>query len=44
MVCPELEVEGAFFAALEDKSLAEVVGDTLILTNDAGHRMVFEAR
>lgn len=44
MACPDLEAESAFFAALEDMSLAEVVGTTLILSNEAGRKMVFEAR
>jgi len=44
MACPELEAESAFFAALEDMSLVEIVGPTLILTNEAGREMVFEAR
>jgi heat shock protein HslJ len=44
MACPDLEAETAYFAALEDMSLVEVVGDTLILTNEAGRRMVFVAR
>lgn len=44
MACPELDAEAAFFAALEDMTLSEVLGDTLILTNEAGRKMVFVAR
>lgn len=44
MACPELDLEGAFFAALESMSLAEVAGGTLILSNADGRQMVFEAR
>lgn len=43
MACPELEQEGLFFAALGEMTLSEVLGDTLILRNDAGREMVFKA-
>ena len=39
--CPALAAEGAFFAALEAMTLAEVAGDVLILSDDAGREMVF---
>ncbi len=42
--CPALAEEGAFFAALAEMTLAEVQGSVLILSNDAGREMVFEAR
>lgn len=42
--CPALPQESTYFAALRDMSLAEVSGDILILSNDAGRRMEFEAR
>ena len=42
--CPELPEETAFFKALEQMTLAEVVGETLILSNTEGGEMVFEAR
>ncbi|WP_323765059.1 META domain-containing protein [Marinovum sp.] len=41
--CPELAAEQAFLAALRAMSLAEVQGDTLILSNDAGREMIFVA-
>lgn len=41
--CPELEAESRFFEALGVMTLAEVQGPVLILTNDAGREMVFEA-
>lgn len=44
MACPDLSAETAFFAALEDMTLAEVSGDTLILSNTNGRQMVFNAR
>ncbi|MEL7013948.1 MAG: META domain-containing protein [Pseudomonadota bacterium] len=43
MACPELEAENAFFTALSEMTLAEVGGDTLLLSNDAGREMVFLA-
>ncbi|WP_377510963.1 META domain-containing protein [Octadecabacter sp. R77987] len=43
MACPDLDTEARFFAALEEMSLAEVLGDTLILRNDAGREMVFKS-
>ena len=42
--CPELAAGGAFFSALAEMTLAEVQGPVLILTNDAGREMVFEAK
>jgi heat shock protein HslJ len=44
MACENLAAESAFFAALEDMTLAEVSGDTLILSNTDGRQMVFVAR
>ncbi len=41
--CPDLPAEARFFAALGDMTLAEVSGDTLILSNDAGRQMLFRA-
>lgn len=43
MACPDLEAEQRFFTALEEMTVAEVSGDTLILSNDAGRQMVFRA-
>ncbi|SLN29245.1 META domain-containing protein [Pseudooctadecabacter jejudonensis] len=42
--CPELAEEAAFFAALQDMTLAEASGGVLILSNEEGRSMVFEAR
>ncbi len=39
--CPDLEAETAFFAALSEMTLAEVQGDVLILSNEAGREMTF---
>lgn len=44
MACPDLAIETAFFNALEGMTLAEVSGDTLILSNSLGRQMVFAAR
>ncbi|MEN8842175.1 MAG: META domain-containing protein [Octadecabacter sp.] len=44
LACPNLAAESTFFAALEDMTLAEVSGDTLILSNTVGRQMVFVAR
>ncbi len=41
--CSELEAEGQFFEALAGMTLAEVQGSVLILTNEAGAAMVFDA-
>jgi heat shock protein HslJ len=43
MACPDLVSETTFFTALELMTLAEVVGDTLILSNDTKSEMVFQA-
>lgn len=43
MACPDLEQEQAFFQALEQSTLAEVSGPTLILTTDSGEELVFRA-
>ena len=39
--CPELADEVAFLEALGEMTLAEVLGEVLILSNDAGGEMVF---
>ena len=44
MACADLPAEAAYFAALADMTLAEVVGDTLILSNPTGRQLVFQAR
>ncbi|SLN29248.1 META domain protein [Pseudoruegeria aquimaris] len=41
--CPELELEGTYFAMLMSMSLSEVAGDTLILSNEAGMQLVYRA-
>lgn len=43
MACPELEAEDAFLKALQEMTLAEVTGDVLILSNEAGREMLFRA-
>ena len=42
--CADLEAEATFFQALGEMSLAEVSGTFLILSNDDGREMVFEAQ
>ena len=42
MACPDLAAETQFFEALSAMTIAEVTGDVLILTNDAGREMVFD--
>lgn len=41
--CPDLAQETLFFTALSEMQLAEVSGNVLILSNDAGRQMLFEA-
>ncbi len=41
MACPDLDAETAFFSALQKVSLAEVAGDTLILSDETGFMMLF---
>jgi len=41
--CPDLDAENRYLRALERMTLAEIAGDTLILSNDAGREMVFRA-
>lgn len=43
MACPDLAAETVFLKALEDATLSEVLGDTLILSNTEGLQMVFKA-
>lgn len=43
VACPDLELEGTYFAMLMSVSLAEVAGDTLILSNEAGLQLVYRA-
>ncbi|MFB1024000.1 MAG: META domain-containing protein [Octadecabacter sp.] len=44
MACPDMAAETAFFTALQDMTLSEASGDTLILSNSDGRQMVFAAR
>jgi len=44
MACPDLEAEVLFFEALRAMTLAEVTDAVLILSNEDGRQMVFEAR
>lgn len=41
MACPDLVVEQSFFEALGAMTLAEVLGDTMILSTELGREMVF---
>ncbi|MGY3438240.1 MULTISPECIES: META domain-containing protein [unclassified Marinovum] len=41
--CPDLAAETAFLSALDAMTLAEVQGNTLILSNDTGGELVFRA-
>lgn len=43
MMCDDMDLEATFFTALNEMTIVEVVGDTLILTNDKGGEMVFRA-
>lgn len=42
--CPDLVLENRFFTALGAMTLAEISGDTFVLSNDAGREMVFRAK
>ncbi len=39
--CADLDAETVFFEALAEMTLVEALGDTLLLTNEAGREMVF---
>lgn len=41
--CPELQAEADYLAALQDMTQVEVLGDTMILSNDAGRELVFKS-
>lgn len=41
--CPDLDSEQLFFAALAEMTLAEIQGDTLILSTSDGREMIFRA-
>jgi len=41
--CPDLAAEGAFFDALRSATLSEVLGNTMVLSTDAGPLLVFTA-
>ena len=43
MACSDLAAEARFFAALERVTLAEVLGDVLILSDEGGFQMLFNA-
>lgn len=43
MACPDLAAETAFFQALATMTQSEILGDTLILRNDAEDELVFKA-
>ncbi len=42
--CPDLDAEQQYFELLSAMTLAEVNGDVLILSNEAGQEMVFQRR
>lgn len=41
--CPALNAETKFLRALQNMTLAEVLGDTLILSNDQSSQMIFRS-
>lgn len=43
MACPDLTAEAQFFDALRAMTLVEVLGGTLILSDDNGREMLFQA-
>ncbi|MFT5065100.1 MAG: heat shock protein HslJ [Yoonia sp.] len=43
MACPDLSAEAQFFEALGAMTLVEVLGGTLILSNDSDREMLFQA-
>ncbi|MGR3614460.1 MAG: META domain-containing protein [Paracoccaceae bacterium] len=43
VACTELDAEQKFFSALESMNISEVSGQTLVLSTDEGHEMVFTA-
>ena len=43
MACPDLPAETHFFEAMDEMSLSEVLGDTLILSTPEGRKMVFRS-
>lgn len=43
MTCPDLAAEAQFFDALSTMTLVEVLGGTLILTDDNGREMLFQS-
>ena len=43
MAYPDMAAEAAFLATLQDMTLSEASGDTLILSNSDGRQMMFVA-
>ena len=43
MACPALEIEALFLETIANMSLAEISGDTLILSDSNGQEMIFQA-
>ena len=43
MACPNQDAEAKFLEALTAMTLSEVLGDVMILSNDAGREMLFKA-
>ncbi|SLN22924.1 META domain protein [Roseovarius albus] len=42
--CPELTFEGQYLTALSEMTLSEIAAPTLILSNDSGRELVFQAQ
>ena len=42
--CPDLKAENTYLKALQDMTLAEIAGSTLILSNTSGREMLFHAK
>lgn len=42
--CPELAFEDQYFQTLSEMTLSEILGDTLILSNDDGRELIFQAQ
>ncbi|HCQ58707.1 MAG TPA: META domain-containing protein [Sulfitobacter sp.] len=41
--CPDIAAETAFLNALGDVTISDVLGDTLILSDESGERLIFKA-
>ncbi|MDV4146232.1 META domain-containing protein [Shimia sp. FJ5] len=43
MACPDYKAEAAYLDSLREMTLVEISGDVMILSNEAGRKMVFSA-